>query len=91
MIKDLIKQRFLNDTTDEHDCYVSICEANEWNPDSEDLYQTFKADYDAVIESDWWGRVQREQRMNEWVGQQVRDTEDEIDLEIRNQTVNKYG
>ncbi len=89
MIKDLIKSQFLKGNTSEEDCYIELCVDREWE-DTEDLYQTFKADYDAVIESDWWEKVQREQRMNEFLEEHDRTDEREFNLE-KSRMVRKYG
>ncbi len=89
MIRSLIREQFLQQNTDEHDVYVSICEDREWE-DTEDLYQTFKADYNTVIESDWWEKVQREQRMNEYLEEHDRTDEREFNLE-KSRMVRKYG
>lgn len=88
MLRQLIKSEILKGN--EHDqAYENICEDQGWEC-SEDLNQLFLAEWDAVIESDWWERLQEERLAEDFYEEQIRQTDRADDRRERQQFINKY-
>lgn len=95
MIKQNTKTELLNrlnndtQTFNEDEVWVSV--AHRMKADPEDIEQEFEVTYGAVIESDWWERVQEEKRRQQWLDKQIYETDKrEFELE-KSRLVSRYG